>query len=429
MDFRHILPIGKEHWGAAAADGQMGQIAKLYLDWKLNADDAWLRQLWPACKRALAYSWRPGGWDGNKDGVMEGVQHNTYDIEFYGPNPLCQSWYLAALRACVEMATAMSDFDFASECKKLFEQGSRWTDANLFNGEYYVQQVRGVPENEIASGLRLGVGAKNTQHPNFQAGGGCLIDQLLGQYIADLAGLGPLFEESRVRAALASIYRYNSRKNMHDAPSVERAFAVNDESALIMCDYSKSARPEIPFPYYSESFTGSEYASSILMLKYGMVKEGIECISNIRARYDGEKANPYSEAEFGRHYARAMASWGAIPMLSGFLYSGLTRELEIKPLIHQANFRSFWSTPTGWGNFYLNQNDRQLMTTLKTSRGSIDIRQLRLNGEAAQSRRARINVGNQSVSCLLETYGKDVLVVCKDDVRVTSSAPLTLSIS
>jgi non-lysosomal glucosylceramidase len=136
----------------------------------LNGDDEWLRQLWPACKRALAYAWRPGGWDGDKDGVMEGAQHNTYDIEFYGPNPLCESWYLAALKACAEMAASVNDLDFAHECKTLFEQGSHWTDAHLFNGEYYVQQVRGIPENEIAKGLRLGMGTKDTLHPDFQAG-------------------------------------------------------------------------------------------------------------------------------------------------------------------------------------------------------------------------------------------------------------------
>ncbi len=429
MDFRHYLPLGKEHWGAAAADGQMGQIVKLYLDWKLNADNSWLRQLWPACKRALAYSWRPGGWDGNKDGVMEGVQHNTYDVEFYGPNPLCEGWYLAALKACVEMATAMNDSDFASECKTLFAHGSRWTDENLFNARYYIQQVRGIPENEIASGLRNGAGAEDTLHPDLQAGPGCLIDQLLGQYIADLAGLGPLFDENHMRTALASIYRYNSRKNMQDAPSVERAFAVNEESALIMCDYSKSKseRPDIPFPYYSENFTGSEYASSVLMLKYGMLKEGVESIANIRARYDGEKANPYSEAEYGRHYARAMASWGAIPMLSGFLYSGLTRELEIKPLTGEANFRCFWSAPTGWGDFYLKQDSGQPKLTLQPNRGSIDIRKLRLNAETFPSREARITVGNQSISCLVEAHGKDIVIVSKEDIHVTSSAPLILS--
>ena len=30
---------------------------------------------------------------------MEGVQHNTYDVEFYGPNPQCGIYYLGALRA------------------------------------------------------------------------------------------------------------------------------------------------------------------------------------------------------------------------------------------------------------------------------------------------------------------------------------------
>jgi uncharacterized protein (DUF608 family) len=99
MDFRHKLPPSDEYWSSAAADGQMGQIVKLYFDWVLCGDNAWLRRQWPAAKRALAYAWRPGGWDERRFGVMDGVQHNTYDVEFYGPNPMCGSWYLAALRA------------------------------------------------------------------------------------------------------------------------------------------------------------------------------------------------------------------------------------------------------------------------------------------------------------------------------------------
>src|SRR5438034_11382289 len=59
----------------------------------------WLRRHWPAAKRAIEFAWIPGGWDADRDGVMEGVQHNTYDVEFFGPNPLCGVWYLGALRA------------------------------------------------------------------------------------------------------------------------------------------------------------------------------------------------------------------------------------------------------------------------------------------------------------------------------------------
>jgi hypothetical protein len=297
----------------------------------------------------------------------------------------------------------------------------------LFNGEYYVQQVRGVPESQIAEGLRLGSGAKDTLHPDFQAGSGCLIDQLLGQYMADLAGLGPLLNESHMRTALASIYKYNNRKDMNDSPSVERAFAMNDEKALVMCDYGKSERPEIPFPYYSENFTGSEYAVAILMLRYGMVREGEECITNIRARYDGEKANPYNEAEYGRHYARAMASWGAIPMLSGFHYNGVTRELEIEPLVQQPDFRCFWSAAAAWGSLQFNQKNGYATLRLEPARGTIEIRQLKLSASAFPAGKAKIVLGDQTVPCRMEARGRDTVLILDEAVRVTATIPLTVS--
>ena len=228
MDFRHKLPLGFEHWGAAAADGQMGQIVKLYLDWTLEGDDAWLRRQWPAAKRALAYAWRPGGWDERKSGVMDGVQHNTYDVEFYGPNPMCGSWYLAALRAMERMAEAMGDRDLAADCHRLCEQGSRWIDANLFNGEYYIQLIRGIPKDKIASGLLEGMGSKDTMHPEFQVGDGCFVDQLIGQHIATMAGLGNLLNPENIRKAIASIYRYNYKTSLMHHASVQRVYALNE---------------------------------------------------------------------------------------------------------------------------------------------------------------------------------------------------------
>ncbi len=140
MDSRHKLPLGNEHWGAAAADGQMGQLVKLYFDWIFLGDDDWLRRQWPAAKRALAFASRPGGWDEGKSGVMDGVQHNTYDVVFNGANPMCGTWYLAALRAMERMAVAMGDRNLADDCLQMCSEGSRWIDANLFNGEYYIQK-------------------------------------------------------------------------------------------------------------------------------------------------------------------------------------------------------------------------------------------------------------------------------------------------
>ena len=53
----------------------------------------------PKVKKALSFAWIPRGWDANRDGVMEGCQHNTMDIEYYGPNPEIGFWYLGALKA------------------------------------------------------------------------------------------------------------------------------------------------------------------------------------------------------------------------------------------------------------------------------------------------------------------------------------------
>ncbi|HEX3470689.1 MAG TPA: GH116 family glycosyl-hydrolase, partial [Silvibacterium sp.] len=351
MHFRQLLPDGKARSGFAAADGQMGQIIHAWLDWKLSGDDAWLRGFWPRMKKAIEFAWVPGGWDSNQDGVLEGVQHNTYDVEFYGPNPMCGIYYLGALRASEEMAQAAGDGPSASKYGRLFEQGRRWIDGNLFNGEYYVQQTRGFRKDEISPNLRSDMGSENTETPEYQIGAGCLVDQLVGQYLAEVGGLGPLVSEKNICATLRSIYRYNYKRSLVDHDSVARTYALNDEAAVVICDYGKEERPHIPFPYYSEAWTGLEYTAATLMMCWGMVDEGIECVHNTRARYDGDKRNPWDEAECGHHYARAMSAWSTFVALSGFRYNGSKGALVCVPRISHETFDCFWATGTGWGTF------------------------------------------------------------------------------
>ncbi len=367
QDFRQLLPANRQRWGKAAADGQMGQLMKLYLDWRLSGDTEWLRRLWPAARRTLQFAWIQGGWDANRDGVMEGVQHNTYDVEFFGPNPLCGVWYLGALRASEEMARIVGDTEFAGACRTLFTKGSQWIDANLFNGEYYIQKIQGSPKEKIAKGLLVGMGSADTEKPDFQLGDGCLIDQLVGQYMADLAGLGNLLDPANLRKTAESIYKYNYKRRMDRHESVQRVYALNDEAALVICDYGRGKRPAIPFPYFAEVMTGFEYAAAVLMMNRGMVAEGIECIENIRRRYDGERRNPWNEAECGHHYARAMASWAAIPALSGFAYDAAEKRVSAKPRSTAAAFQSFWSAGTGWGTF--TQTSREM--TLNVIEGTL----------------------------------------------------------
>jgi len=352
----------------------MGQILHAYLDWRLSGDTEWLRKLWPGIKRALEFAWVPGGWDADRDGVMEGVQHNTYDVEFYGPNPLCGIYYLGGLRAAEEMARAVGDSASAAEYRRLFESGSKWIDANLFNGEYYVQKIRGVAKDKIAPSLRSDMGSEDTVDPQYQVGEGCLADQLIGQYLADVSGLGPLVSTANIRKTLQSLYRYNYRHTLTGHHTVQRTYALNDEAALLVCDYGKAERPRIPFPYYAESWTGIEYLVASQMLFAGMRPEGVEIYRNARLRFDGEKRNPWNEPECGHHYARAMSAWSGVVALSGFRYHGAEQSLAIQaPLGH----RCFWATATGWGTFQVIAAG----ATVHVEHGSLPVRTCVVNGK------------------------------------------------
>ena len=347
--FRLRLPLGSGPWNRAAADGQMGVVMKCYREWQMG-DDRLLVDCWPAIKALLSYCWLPGGWDANQDGVMEGVQHNTYDVEFFGPNPLCSVWYLGALRAGEEMGRAMADEAFARHCRALFDQGSAWIDANLFNGEYYVQHI-GRPADIEATRpeLRAGMGDTDTADPDFQVGNGCLADQLVGQYMAHVVGLGHLLQPDKVRAALRSLMQYNFRTDLFGHWNNMRTYALNDESALLICSWPHGDRPRIPFPYFNEAWTGLEYQAAAHMIYEGMVDEGVKVISAARARFDGYRRNPWDEMECGHHYARAMASWAPLLALSGFHYSAVKQEISLMPVLSGGVFRCIWTTPVGWG--------------------------------------------------------------------------------
>jgi uncharacterized protein (DUF608 family) len=425
IHFRQLLPDGKGRSGFAAADGQMGQIIHAWLDWKISGDDALLKSTWPRAKKALEFAWVPGGWDSNRDGVMEGVQHNTYDVEFYGPNPMCGIYYLGALRAGEEMARAAGDAASAEAYRKLFEQGSRWIDANLFNGEFYVQQVRGFRKDQIAKDLRSDMGSENTETPEYQVGGGCLTDQLIGQYLTEIGGMAPLVSPGNIRSTLRSIYKYNYKPTLAAHDNVERTYALNEEAAVVVCDYGKAERPKIPFPYYAEAWTGQEYLVAALMMNWDMVKEGVECVENIRARFDGEKRNPWDEPECGHHYARAMSSWSTVVAMSGFLYDGTTAAVIAAPKTPRDNFQCFWATGTGWGTFSLRtQNDRTQLA-VKVLKGTLACRSFEI---AAAGTTASVESGGGVFENQVSRHGDRLVVTLDRIVRLEEKGEIRIAV-
>ena len=385
MSFRIELPLEQaQSWSLAAADGQMGCMMKLYRDWQLSGDDERLRGMWAKARKALEFCWLPGGWDADKDGIMEGCQHNTMDVEYYGPNPQMGIWYLGALRAMEAMARAMGDDDMADDCRRLYENGSAWIDANLFNGDYYEHEIRPATGVDAVLGMLMSeMGAADPTEPVLQLGAGCLVDQLVGQLLAHVCGLGYLVDEGKVKRTLESIMRHNFQESMYGHFNHMRSYVLNEESALLMATYPRGERPARPFPYYNEVMTGFEYTAAIGMLYEGDIDSGLKCIAAIRDRYDGRKRNPFDEAECGHHYARAMVSWAAILALTGFHYSAVDGTLRFAA--PAADCQYIWSSGYAWGSCALRPNGSACDVDFRVLGGEISFSEFALSGLGAVS--------------------------------------------
>ncbi|MBQ8497954.1 MAG: hypothetical protein IJ489_10950 [Clostridia bacterium] len=365
MSFRTKLPLGRgKSPFRACLDGQMASVFKSYREWKLSENDEWLKENWNTIKSLIDYAWsekNPDEWDLDRDGVLEGRQHHTLDMEMFGPSAWLEGMYLAALKAAQRMAMAVGDTDAAKKYGELFEKGFIWTKNNLFNGEYFIHKVDIRDKSYTEHFDCPNYWNDEKEELKYQIAEGCSIDQLLGQWHANILGLGDIFDKEQRKIAIRNMFRYIFKESLRDFPNAWRVFALEDEGGAVMCAYPENVnRPIIPIPYSDECMTGFEYAFAGLLISEGMTEEGLAVIRAIRNRYDGKKRNPWNEIECGSNYARAMASFALLPIFSGFRFDLPKGYIGFAP-ITEGDFRCLWSASGAWGDM-LRQKDGFTLT-------------------------------------------------------------------
>lgn len=380
MQFRTKLPLNTNPTNfRACVDGQMGAVIKCYREWKISGENEWLTSNWENIKKVLEYAWsenNPDRWDLDKDGVLEGRQHHTLDMELFGPSSWLEGMYLAALKAASEMAEFLGDTEKVQEYKDLFNKGYKWTKENLFNGKYFIQKIdltdKGITDKFNASDSYWNDEKKQIK---YQISDGSAVDQLLAQWHACIIGLGDIFDKKQVESALSYMMKNNFKSNMRYFINPWRVFCVNDEGGTIICDYNNSEnKPEIPLPYSQESMTGFEYAFAGLQYSRGNKENAVKVVQAIRDRYDGEKRNPWNEFECGSNYARSMASFALVPLFSGFEFDMPHHYIGFNPYVKN-KFKSIWSVAKAWGNFEINDNH----VKINVLEGEITLESLGLN--------------------------------------------------
>ena len=99
--------------------------------------------------------------------------------------------------------------------------------------------------------------------------------------------------------------------------------------------------------------TGFEYSFAGILYSRGKEKDALRVVKAVRDRFDGKKRNPWNEFECGSNYARSMASFALIPILSGFEFDMPEKHLGFNPQ-NNKKFMSLWSIDGAWGEFAIN---------------------------------------------------------------------------
>jgi hypothetical protein len=357
QNFRSALPIqGTDHNWHAAADGQLGGIMKAYRDWRISGDTEWLRRLWPRIRQS--YEFCSSVWDPYGKGILEEPHHNTYDIEFWGPDGMCTSIYVGASQAMCRMAEALGEA--TDPYASLLRNGRAYMEDSLYNGKYFIQKTRWkglkTPPPDVSQAEAWNINYSEEaleilrrEGPKYQYGNGCLSDGVIGAWFDAVCGLSPILDGVKVRSHLNAVYQNNFRTDLADHVNPQRpGFAQGDDGGLLLCTWPAGDQPSLPFVYSNEVWTGIEYQVASHLMMHGEVEKGLDIVREARRRYDGRFRNPFNEYECGHWYARALSSYAMLQGLTGLRYDAVDRTLHIDSRIGD-NFQCFISTETGYG--------------------------------------------------------------------------------
>jgi len=391
-------------WGPIepALDGLFGAILSTYREYLACGDAAWLRSIWPHVRQGLLYVMSNHD---RGDGVIDGPQPNTYDVAIQGPNSFIGSLYLAALRAGEEMARVLRESTDADRFQERSQSGRQAMERELWGGEYYVHRFDPATQGAMAYGE------------------GCLSAQLVGQWWADILGLGHLFDPERVRRTLASIRKYNFKEEIKGLHLTGRRFLREDEPGLLNCTWPKGAPPASPLLYSEEVHTGMEYAVAGAMLFEGMVDEALDIVAATRGRQDGRLRSPWNDVEYGDHYVRAMSSWALLEAAAGYRYDAATGRMAFAPRIGAEDFRCLFVASEGWGRYGQRLAGSAFHSELSVDWGRLTLRQLDL---AVAARDLHVMLEGQIVPAVAQLDGAGITLRFAEPVTIAAGQALSV---
>jgi hypothetical protein len=432
-----------------ATDGQLGVILASYREYLTDTDHTWLRAQWPSIRRAMQFV--IDTWDADGDGALNGIQHTTLDCKVGGSTSWLGSLYLAALRACEEMARTAGDESRAERYRRLHRSGARIQDRTLFNGAYYIQRIEGTPEDLRDYYTEKGYRDEKHMHPAFIGGqnyfNGCQIDQLLGQWWANQLDLGWLYPEEHVRTALKSLFEHNYLPT-HAGYEPRRVPKVDpDDGGMVFLTFPRGRderlRGKKILGYWACTLPGFEYAAAAAMLQAGLVREAFTVVRTVSDRYDGRmrtglhrkttwgwSGNPFGDDECGKWGARAQSAWSLLLAAQGYRYDGPDGIIGFDPVWKPGDHRSFFTAATGFGVFSQERSGTTQTNIVEMRDGVLKVRRIVLYLPAAIPLAAvSVERAGRSVSADTQTRERRVELTFHEPVLLSGRETLQVKLS
>ena len=218
------------------------------------------------------------------------------------------------------------------------------------------------------------------------------MDQMLGQWWGHQLGMDWIYDKAKVNSAMAAVFKINFRSNFKGITQKPREFTKENEAGMQMIVWPEGNRPKRHTSYADEVMSGFEYSTAALMIKSGLLIEGLMVLKAVDDRYDGRKrtgykgdwgnwgfsGNPYGDDECGKFYSRSLSIWSTLLMMQGFEYNGPQGVIGFDPAWKPENHISFFTAASGWGLFHQIRSKTQQTNRIELKYGTLRLKKIHL---------------------------------------------------
>jgi hypothetical protein len=123
-----------------------------------------------------------------------------------------------------------------------------------------------------------------------------------------------------------------------------------------------------------------------------------------------------------------MSSWAVLLALTGFQCDGVSHRLEFAPRVSSDDFRTFWSTGTGWGIYRDRIKDGRRAIEVQMKYGSLSLKDLVLEAGKARPKTVKASLHGGTVPVSLEMQEGKLLIHFEKPLEISADDVLSLSI-